>query len=78
MITELRFETVKFVNLILITDNDQMQFFKIVPDGYMTFDDTLWDYIVYDSYSELCNAYPDRIADIYPCEEGLIPPEEYM
>lgn len=69
---ELNFKSIKYVVTRSKLDLN-INFAKQYPENYLAFNDSAWDWWVYDTYEELCTAYPDYLSDML--EEHRIPPD---
>lgn len=77
MVVDLTFDNIKFIAQQLKSNPVRKNFTKLDVGKHLGFSDSWWDYWVFDTYAELCNAFPDCIATEEPYD-NLIPPEEFM
>jgi len=75
---DLTYDVVKFIVTQLKTDPSNINFSKINPGEHISFNESAWDYWVFETYAEMCQAYPDKVSEEFPPPDHMIPPEEYM
>jgi len=80
MIIELHYDTIKFVVLQCKTDINNTNFTKLRTTEYLGFNDTAWDYWIYDTWEQMNQAWTEYYSPIFPPEddERHYFDEEYM
>jgi hypothetical protein len=80
MLITLHYETVKFVVTRCKTDNTIIYFTKLRTTNYLSFDDSAWEYWVYDTWEQMNQAWTEYYSSVFPPEddERHYFDEEYM
>lgn len=78
MLIDLTYDVVKFIVTQSKNNPNNINFTKLNIGEHKSFNDNFWNYWIYETYAEMCQAYPDYVSMEFPCDSHMIPPEEYM